>query len=134
MTKKEDNKIRIRNSTTDFLVFSRENGGDAVDVLVADENVWLTQKSLCSLYVASKSAVSEHLQAIIAVGIKVNSEKTVRFRSWAADVLADFATKDYVLDKERLKNDRLFSRTCFEHLLEDIRETVANLVLATCNA
>jgi len=157
MTKNDDNRIQIRNSTNDFLVFSRENGGDGVDVLLADENVWLTQKSICSLYEASKSAISEHLtnifasgeldegstvrnfrtvatngktynykyyslQAIIAVGFKVNSEKAVRFRAWAADILADFAMKGYVLDKERLKNDRVFSQTYFEHLLEDIRE------------
>ncbi|MDR1275515.1 MAG: virulence RhuM family protein [Candidatus Accumulibacter sp.] len=149
--------VQIRNSTNDFLVFSKENGGDGVDVLVADENVWLTQKSICSLYETSKSTVSEHLtnifangeldevstvrnfrtvapngktynykyynlQAIIAAGFKVNSEKAVRFRAWASDILADFAMKGYVLDKERLKNDRIFSRTYFEHLLEDIRE------------
>jgi hypothetical protein len=157
MAKRDDGKIQIRNSTNDFLVFSRENGGDGVDVLVADENVWLTQKSICSLYETSKSTVSEHLtnifasgeldesstvrnfrtvatngkmynykyynlQAIIAVGFKVNSEKAVRFRAWAADVLADFAMKGYVIDKERLKNDRVFSQTYFEQLLEDIRE------------
>ncbi len=155
--KKDEKQIQIRNSTNDFLVFAQENGGDGVDVLVADENVWLTQKSICSLYEASKSNVSEHLttifssgeldenstvrkfrtvapngkpynykyynlQAIIAVGFKVNSNKAVRFRAWAADVLADFAMKGYVLDKERLKNDRIFSKTYFEHLLEDIRE------------
>lgn len=153
----DNNRIQIRNSTNDFLVFSKENGGDGVDVLVADENVWLTQKSICSLYETSKSTVSEHLtniftsgelakdavvrkfrttasdgkmytqqyynlQAIIAVGFKVNTEKAVRFRAWAADVLADFAMKGYVLDKERLKNDKIFSQTYFEHLLEDIRE------------
>jgi hypothetical protein len=151
------NPVQIRNSTNDFLVFSNENGGDGVDVLVADENVWLTQKSICSLYETSKSTVSEHLtnifasgeldenatvrnfrtvatngktynykyynlQAIIAVGFKVNSEKAVRFRAWAADILAGFAIRGYVLDKERLKNDKIFSRTYFEQLLEDIRE------------
>jgi len=157
MTDNYDNNIQIRNSTNDFLVFTKENGGDGVDVLVADENVWLTQKSLCWLYDAAKSTLSEHLttifssgelnensvvrkfrttasdgkpytqkyynlQAIIAVGFKVNSQKAIRFRAWAADVLADFAMKGYVLDKERLKNDRVFSKTYFEHLLEDIRE------------
>ncbi|MCL1893947.1 MAG: virulence RhuM family protein, partial [Holophagaceae bacterium] len=157
MAKSRENKIQIRNSVNDFLVFSKENGGDGVDVLVADENVWLTQKSMCSLYEVSKSTVSEHLtnifaskeldvdsvvrefrtvatdgksynykyynlQGIIAVGFKVNSPKAVRFRAWAADVLANFAIKGYVIDKERLKNDRIFSQTYFEHLLEDIRE------------
>ncbi|MDR1713628.1 MAG: virulence RhuM family protein [Coriobacteriales bacterium] len=41
-----------------------------------------------------------NLQAIIAVGFKVNSEKAIGFRAWAADVLADFAMKGYVLDVE----------------------------------
>jgi hypothetical protein len=157
MAKNDGNKIQIRNSANDFLVFSKENGGDGVDVLVADENVWLTQKSICALYEASKSNVSEHLtaifasgeldedsvvrkfrttasdgkqytqkyynlQAIIAAGFKINSEKAIRFRAWAADVLADFAMKGYVLDRERLKNDKVFSQTYFERLLEDIRE------------
>ncbi|MCL2786123.1 MAG: virulence RhuM family protein [Methanomassiliicoccaceae archaeon] len=153
----DEKRIRIRNSTSDFLIFSKENGGDGVDVLLADETVWLTQRSLCSLYDAAKSTVSEHLttifkngelcensvvrkfrtpavdgklyeqsyynlQAIIALGFKVNSDKAIRFRSWAADVLADFALKGYVLDKERLKNDGIFSQSYFERLLEDIRE------------
>ncbi|MDR1572175.1 MAG: hypothetical protein LBS32_06595, partial [Clostridiales Family XIII bacterium] len=61
MAGNDENRIQIRNSINDFLVFSKENGGDGVDVLVADENVWLTQKSICSLYDTSKSTVSEHL-------------------------------------------------------------------------
>ena len=152
-----ENKMQIRNATNDFLVFTKENGGDGVDVLVADENVWITQKSMCSLYEIAKSTVSEHLstifanaeldenavvrnfrttagdgklytqkyynlQAIIAVGFKANSQNAIRFRAWAADILAEFAVKGYVLDKERLKNDRVFSKTYFENLLEDIRE------------
>jgi len=52
----------------------------------------------------------------------VNSGKAIRFRAWAGDILADFALKGYVLDKERLKNDVIFSKTYFENLLEDIRE------------
>jgi len=154
---KDSKKIQIRNGTNDFLIFSKENDGDGVDVLLAEETIWLTQRSLCSLYDVSKSTVSEHLtsifksrelnedatvrkfrttaadgklysqryyslQAVIAVGFKVNSDRAIRFRSWAADVLADFAFKGYVIDKERLKNDKIFSTTYFERLLEDIRE------------
>ncbi len=52
----------------------------------------------------------------------MKSQKAVRFRAWAADVLANFTMKGYVLDKERLKNDRIFPKTYFENLLEDIRE------------
>ena len=48
MAKKDKGKIQIRNSTTDFLVFTKENGGDGVDVLLADDNVWLTQGGIAS--------------------------------------------------------------------------------------
>jgi hypothetical protein len=62
------------------------------------------------------------LQVIIAVGFKVNSQKAIQFRAWAADVLANFAIKGYVLDKVRLKNNGIFTKAYFEQLLEDIRE------------
>jgi len=80
-----NNKIQIRNSTNDFLIFNKENGCDSVDVLVADENVWLTQKSLCVLYDAAKSTVSEHLSAIFA-SCELNENSVVRnFRTTASD-------------------------------------------------
>ncbi len=73
----ESNKIQIRNAANDFLVFSKENGGDGIDVLVVDENVWLTQKSLCSLYETAKSSVSEYLTNIFA-SEELNEDATVR--------------------------------------------------------
>ncbi len=45
-----------------------------------------------------------NLDAIIAVGFRVNSERATLFRQWAINVLRDFAIRGYVLDKERLKN------------------------------
>jgi len=72
-----ENKILIRNSTNDFLIFSKENGGDGVDVLLADENVWLTQKSLCGLYDVAKSTVSEHLSTIFVSG-ELDKDSVVR--------------------------------------------------------
>lgn len=77
--------IQIRNSANDFLVFAKENGGDGVDVLVADENVWLTQKSLCVLYDAAKSSVSEHLSAIFASGELDEHSVVWKFRTTASD-------------------------------------------------
>jgi hypothetical protein len=63
----------------------KENGGDGVDVLVADENVWLTQKSLCSLYEVTKSTISEHLTTIFANG-ELDKDAVVRkFRTTASD-------------------------------------------------
>jgi hypothetical protein len=80
-----EKKVQIRNSTHDFLVFSKENGGDGVDVLVASENVWLTQKSMCSLYDTAKSNVSEHLTTIFQNG-ELDENSTVRnFRTVASN-------------------------------------------------
>ena len=77
--------IQIRNSTNDFLIFTKENGGDGVDVLLTDENVWLTQKSLCSLYDVAKSTVSEHLSTIFA-SRELDENAVVRnFRTTAID-------------------------------------------------
>jgi hypothetical protein len=45
-----------------------------------------------------------NLDAIIAVGFRVNSARAIQFRQWATSVLRDFAIRGYVLDKERLKN------------------------------
>lgn len=63
-----------------------------------------------------------HLDAIIAVGYKVNSVQAVQFRQWATKTLNEFITKGYVLDKNRLKKGPQFGHDYFKELLEDIRE------------
>lgn len=67
-----------------------------------------------------------HLDAIIAVGYKVNSVQAVQFRQWATKTLNEFITKGYVLDKERLKKGPQFGHDYFKELLEDIREIRAS--------
>ena len=60
-----------------------------------------------------------NLDAIIAVGFRVNSARAIRFRQWAAGVLRDYAIRCYVLDKERLKNGAFFGKeaeTRAEHI------------------
>ena len=66
------------------------------------------------------------LDAIIAVGYRVNSEQATRFRKWATKVLNSFITKGYVLDKKRLKQGEQFGHDYFKDLLEDIREIRAS--------
>ncbi|AVM51599.1 cell filamentation protein Fic [Bacteroides heparinolyticus] len=66
------------------------------------------------------------LDAIIAVGYRVNSEQATRFRKWATQVLNSFITKGYVLDKNRLKQGERFGHDYFKDLLEDIREIRAS--------
>jgi hypothetical protein len=67
-----------------------------------------------------------NLDAIIAVGFRVNSERAIQFRQWATGVLRDFAVRGYVLDKERLKNGSFLSKDYFEDLLAEIREIRAS--------
>lgn len=66
------------------------------------------------------------LDAIIAVGYRVNSEQATHFRKWATKVLNSFITKGYVLDKNRLKQGEQFGHDYFKDLLEDIREIRAS--------
>jgi hypothetical protein len=67
-----------------------------------------------------------NLDAIIAVGFRVNSGRAIQFRQWAAGVLRDYAVRGYVLDKERLKNGAFFSKQYFENLLAEVREIRAS--------
>jgi len=158
---KKENKLQIRNSTAEFLIFTRQAGEDGIEVRVADETVWLTQKLISVLFEKGRSTITEHLKnifetaeldekavcrdfrhtaedgkdyttrfynldAIIAVGFRVNSARAIQFRQWATGVLRDFAIRGYVLDKERLKNGSFFNKAYFENLLAEIREIRAS--------
>jgi hypothetical protein len=66
------------------------------------------------------------LDAIIAVGYRVNSKKATRFRQWATQTLKEYIQKGYLLNEELLKNGRPFGRDYFDELLEKIREIRAS--------
>jgi hypothetical protein len=154
-------KIRIRNSTAEFLVFTSQSGEKGIEVRVEDETVWLTQKLIAALFDVTVPTVNEHLKntlasgelqessvirkfrttatdgksyttahynldAIIAVGFRVNSTRATQFRQWAIGILRDFALRGYVLDTERLKNGALFNQAYFDNLLAEIREIRAS--------
>ena len=63
-----------------------------------------------------------NLDAIIAVGFRVNSDRATQFRQWATGVLRDFSIKGYVLDKARLENGSFLGEQYFDRLLDEIRE------------
>src|ERR1017187_1014997 len=141
----KEKELRIRNSTAEFLIFTRQVGEDGIEVRVADETVWLTQKLISVLFDNGRSTITEHLKnifetgeldekavcrnfrhtaedgkgyttrfynldAIIAVGFRVNSARATQFRQWATGVLRDFAIRGYVLDNERLKNGAFLNK------------------------
>ena len=157
----QEKKLQIRNSTAEFLIFTRQAGEDGIEVRVAEETVWLTQKLISVLFDKGRSTITEHLKnifetgeleqkavcrdfrhtaedgkdyttqfynldAIIAVGFRVNSARAIEFRQWATGILRDYAIRGYVLDKERLKNGAFLNKEYYENLLEEIREIRAS--------
>lgn len=67
-----------------------------------------------------------NLDAIIAVGYRVNSKEATKFRVWATQTLKEFIIKGFVLDDERLKQGKKFGQDFFEELLDRIREIRAS--------
>lgn len=59
-----DKKMQIRNSTTDFLVFTKQNSENSIEVRVHDEDVWLTQKSMVQIFDCPTDNISLHLKNI----------------------------------------------------------------------
>lgn len=67
-----------------------------------------------------------NLDAIIAVGYRVNSKQATQFRIWATQTLKEFIIKGFVLNDEMLKNGKPFGKDYFDELLERIREIRAS--------
>lgn len=158
MTK--DNELTIRSSAAEYLTYVAATGSnnESIEMRYEDENIWLTQKMMATLYNVSVPAINQHLkkifadaelredsvikkylitaddgktyntnhynlQAIIAVGFKVNNERAIQFRKWANAIVKDYTIQGWVMDDERLKNGgSVLTEKYFEHLLERIRE------------
>jgi hypothetical protein len=152
--------LQIRNSTAEFLIFTRQAGKNGIEVRIQDGTVWLSQRLIASLFDCSIDNISLHLKnifaegeldessttedfsvvqtegcrsinrptrhynldAIIAVGYRVNSKQATAFRQWATSVLRDYALRGYVIDKKRMENGSFLDEDYFEHLLAEIRE------------
>ena len=64
----EDKTIQIRNSTVDFLVFTKDAGEEGIEVRVQAGNVWLTQKAIAQLFDVERSVVTKHIKNIYGSG------------------------------------------------------------------
>ena len=62
------------------------------------------------------------LQAIIAVGFKVNNDRAVQFRKWAGQIVKDYTIQGWTMDVDRLKKGHMFTDEYFERQLQKIRE------------
>nr|WP_289395624.1 virulence RhuM family protein [Parabacteroides goldsteinii] len=67
-----------------------------------------------------------NLDAIIAVGYRINTKRATAFRQWATNILRDYAIRGYIIDKERMKNGAFFNQNYFNSLLEEVREIRAS--------
>ncbi len=67
-----------------------------------------------------------NLEAVIAVGYRVNSERGIAFRTWATDKLKNYIFKGFAIDSERFKKGSKFDVRFFDELLEEIREIRAS--------
>lgn len=67
-----------------------------------------------------------NLDAIIAVGYRVNSKQATRFRQWATSTLKEYITKGFVLNDDMLKNGKPFGKDYFKELLERVRSIRAS--------
>lgn len=63
-----------------------------------------------------------NLDAVIAVGYRINSVRATQFRQWCTYVLRQFAIRGYVIDRKRMENGSFIGEDYFEHLLAEIRE------------
>jgi len=92
------------------------------------ESVELKEEAVCAKFAHTAEDGKTYntkfysLDAIIAVGYRVNSVRATQFRQWATSVLRQYAIRGYVLDKKRMENGTFLSEDYFEHLLAEIRE------------
>ena len=138
-------------------VYQTPEGGINIEVLYANENIWMPQKRMAELFDVDRSVVTKHLknifssnelqedsvcaifahtagdgkeyqtkfyslEATIAVGYRVNSERGTQFRQWAITILQQYIHKGFAIDSDRFKYGSRFSARYFEDLLEEIRD------------
>ena len=145
---------------SNILLYETDEGKINVDVILKDETIWLTQKSMSELFECSTDNVGLHLKniyndqeldidsttekfsvvrkegnrnvkrkldfynldAIIAVGYRVNSKKATKFRIWATKILKEYMIKGFVIDVEKMKNGPKFGKDYYNELLQTIKE------------
>ena len=79
MTKPKNNKLQIRNSTVDFLVFTKDAREEGIEVRVQDKDVWLTQKAIGQLFDVDRSVVTKHLKNVYESGELAEDSTCAKF-------------------------------------------------------
>ena len=96
MNEKNIKEIQIRNSTVDFLVFTKDAKEDSIEVRVQDGDVWLTQKAIGQLFDVDRSVVTKHLKKTFKSG-ELDEERTCANFAQVADNGKTYHYKFYSL-------------------------------------
>ena len=72
-----NDKLQIRNSTAEFLIFATQNESDTIEVRFEENTLWLTQQAMAELFLTTKQNISQHIQTIVTTG-ELSLEATVK--------------------------------------------------------
>lgn len=95
-----------------------------LDKEATTQKFWVVQKE--GNRSVKREVLFYNLDAIIAVGYRVNSLQATQFRIWATNVLKEYIIKGFSMDDQRLKNGQHFGKDFFEELLERVRSIRAS--------
>jgi hypothetical protein len=95
-------ELTIRNSTADFLIFTRQNGEEGIAVRIEDENVWLRAEAIAELFSKDRRTIQEHLRNIFTSGELHENSVCRKFRHTAEA----FAESEF--EKYRIIQDRIY--------------------------
>ena len=127
-------ELQIRNSTVDFLVFTRDAGEDGIEVRVQNGDVWLTQKAISQLFDVDRSVITKHLSNIFKEGELDENSVCAKFAQTADDgktynykfyslaaIAKEFAESEF--EKYRVIQDSLYESD-FDKLMNDMEKKV----------
>lgn len=95
----KDNELESKTTTEEFSVVQKEGNREV-----------------------KRNILYYNLDAVFAVGYRVNSDRAIQFRRWATNILKEYSRKGYIIDKKRMENGTFFDEDYFESLLAEIRE------------
>ena len=139
-----------------IIMYTSKDGNVKVDVNLKNDDIWMSQDTMASLYGTTKNNISMHLKnifeegeleknsvvkkflttandnkkyniihynldAIIAVGYRINSKKATEFRIWATKILKEYMIKGFALNDERFIRGNKYDAKYFDELLERIK-------------
>lgn len=132
MKKSRKDKLQIRNSTVDFLVFTKDAHEDGIEVRVQDHDVWLTQKAIGQLFDVDRSVVTKHLKNVFESGELsedstcanfaqvADNGKTYNYKFYSLAAIAkEFAESEF--EKYRVIQDSLYESD-FDKLINDMEK------------